>query len=101
MPSLKQFASQNMRTAFAAVAMLLAPLPAFAVSRQEVCQNTGNVFPSAQQIDACNDMLKVKLSPANRAVAYSFRADAKKAMQKFGEAIEDYNEAIKLDPQSD
>jgi tetratricopeptide (TPR) repeat protein len=101
MESLKPFTSQNMRSAFAAVAMLLAPLPAFAVSRQEVCQNTGNVFPSAQQIEACNDMLKVKLSSANRALVYFFRASAKRALQKNGEAIEDYNESLKTDPKSD
>jgi hypothetical protein len=46
-----------MRSLSVAVAMLLAPLPAFALSRQEVCENLQNNFAPVLAEKACTEML--------------------------------------------
>src|SRR5437879_11054496 len=80
----------------------LTTLPAFAQTSKEWnrCAGRDGATP-AQQIDGCTSVIhSVEEPPKNLALAFIARGSAYMIKGDFNRAIQDYDEAIRLDPEN-
>jgi len=86
-----------------AAIVLTAPLPqAVAQTQQQMdwCRNSGNAFSPDQVILGCTAGIEMRRwSGKDLAVAYNNRGSARNMQGDFDDAIDDFDEAIRLDPQ--
>ncbi len=89
--------------AYAATTVMIIPSPSLAQTQQQIdwCVNKGYVFSSDQQISGCAEAIQSgKWHGQGVAWAFNNRANAYFRKSDYDHALADYNQAIKLDPQS-